>query len=100
MIAKIKKFVSDGKVQIRHHARIQMRARRIRIDDAIEVMLNGEIIEEYTDDIPFPSYLICGKYNRSIHVVCALSEDDVIIITAYEPDPDKWIDFKFRKKSK
>jgi len=99
MISKIKKFVSDGKVQVRHHARIQMRRRKIRIDDVVEAVSSGEVIEKYPEDTPFPSCLIYGKSNnRPIHVVCALSDEEVIIITAYEPCPDKWIDFRFRRK--
>jgi len=28
------------------------------------VILNGEIIEEYLDDKPYPSYLVYGAYNN------------------------------------
>jgi len=99
MIAKIKKFISEGKVQVRHHARIQMRTRKIRIDDVLRTVSGGEIIEEYPDDMPFPSCLIYAESNnRPMHVVCALSYEEVILITAYEPDPTKWIDFRSRRK--
>ncbi len=78
-----------------------MRARRIRIDDILEVISSGDILEKYPDDMPFPSCLIYGKSNnRPIHVVCALSDEEIIIITAYEPDPNKWINFRFRRKLK
>lgn len=101
MINKIRKFVLDGKVQVRHYARIQMRARRIRIDDILEVISGGDMFEKYPDDKPFPSCLIYGKSNnRPMHVVCALSDDEVIIITAYEPDPNKWINFRSRRNLK
>ncbi|MBW2005641.1 MAG: DUF4258 domain-containing protein [Deltaproteobacteria bacterium] len=38
--------------------------------------------------------------NRPLHVVCAYADEDslAIIITAYQPHPDRWIDFSRRKK--
>jgi hypothetical protein len=46
----------------------------------------------------------CLKYgraenNRPLHIVCAYSKEDdmVIIITVYEPDSQKWINFERRK---
>ena len=99
IINKIKDFVLKEKVQIRHHARIKMRSREMKVDDVVDVLVHGEVIEEYADDKPYPSCLIYGEvHGRAIHVVCALSETEIIIITAYEPDPEKWINFKIRKK--
>jgi len=61
-----------------------------------EAILTGKIIEDYPGDEPYPSCLIYGitKANRPLHIVCAFSsEDDItIIVTAYQPDPKKWID--------
>ena len=69
------------------------------VDEAIQ---NGEIIEEYTDDKPYPSCLIFGltKRQRPIHVVCALDSTDsmVIVITTYQPSPELWIENKTRVK--
>ena len=51
------------------------------------------------DDKPLPSYLIYGKTSelRPIHVVVGVDEEVVAIVTVYEPDPDKWIDFTKRR---
>jgi len=73
----------------------------IRVDDIHVVLDIGEVIEEYLDDKPFPSCLVYAKVgDRPIHVVCAMPEhvDILIIVTTYLPDPDKWIDYKVRKK--
>jgi hypothetical protein len=45
----------------------------IRVDEALEVLHAGEIIEEYPDDTPYPSCLILGRTasGRSLHIVCA-----------------------------
>jgi len=68
--------------------------------ELIEAILDGGVIEDYSNDKPFPSCLIFGKSRdgRPIHVVCAYSkEDDItIIITTYEPDPSRWIKYKKR----
>jgi hypothetical protein len=60
------------------------------------------VIEDYKDDIPYPSQLILGWCGpRPIHVVAANNPDaqETIIITAYEPDSTQWEpDFKRRKK--
>ena len=61
---------------------------------------NGEIIEQYPDDFPFPSCLILGisVKNEYIHVVVSMNEEKIYLITAYIPTSDKWeADFKTRK---
>jgi hypothetical protein len=67
--------------------------------EAIEAILNGEIIEEYPEDKYSPSCLIYGKTNRDrdLHVQVSLPPK-VVIITTYDPDPDKWIDFRIRRQ--
>ncbi len=66
----------------------------------IEAILGGEIIENYTDDKPFPSCLRFGgtEEDRPIHAVCAYSKEDdaAIIITTYEPNVIRWIDYRRR----
>ena len=39
-------------------------------------------------------------YSRHIHVVCAYAAVELlgIVITVYEPDPEKWFDFLRRKQ--
>lgn len=65
-------------------------------------VFEGEIIEDYSEDSPFPSCLIFGedKEGTPIHSVWAYSEKDkiAILVTAYVPDPSKWIDFKIRRQ--
>ncbi len=62
---------------------------------------NGEVIEEYPDDTPYPSRLVLGRrHGRPLHVVAADDPDEreTIVITVYEPNPTEWeADFKRRK---
>jgi hypothetical protein len=65
-----------------------------------DVIVNGEIIESYPTDKPYPSFLALGYFDGlALHVVYAKEEDDTaIIITAYRPSLHKWQnDFKIRK---
>ncbi len=85
----------------RLHATQRMFERDINQDSVEEVIKNGEIIEEYKDDKPYPSCLIFGfDRNRPLHIVYAIDENkNYIIITVYEPNLLKWEDdFKRRKK--
>lgn len=67
-----------------------------------EVIAAGEIIEDYPEDRPIPSCLIYGltRAVRPLHVVCAPlpAEETLVIITVYEPDPERWVDYRRRKK--
>jgi len=73
----------------------------IRDDEVAQAILSGKIIEDYPEDTPYPSCLIYGKTSsgRPLHMVCAYASDiqKVIIITAYEPSPNQWIDFERRR---
>jgi Domain of unknown function (DUF4258) len=72
-------------------------------DECVEdILQNGEVIEVYPQAFPFPAKLLLGRCNgRSIHVVAAENsrQQQVIIITAYEPTLEKWeADMKTRRK--
>jgi len=96
-----------GNYRFTGHARREMESESlgvIQIDELLEAIASGEIIEDYPDDQPYPSCLIFGRAQsgRPLHIVCApvLDEALLIIITTYEPDPAKWeADFKKRKRS-
>ncbi|MBI5681667.1 MAG: DUF4258 domain-containing protein [Deltaproteobacteria bacterium] len=66
-----------------------------------ETLAECEILEEYSGDKPYPSYLVFGRTRkqRPLHIVCApVPEDEkLVIITVYQPNPELWIDFKRRK---
>ena len=84
----------------RLHAIERMFQRDIDERHVEEVIENGEIIETYVDDKPYPSFLILGySDNLPLHVVYAKDEEgNVIVITAYRPNTNKWEnDLKTRK---
>lgn len=95
----IKSVVTNRSINATVHAVNRMHERNLLIDNVIEAIMNGTIIEEYYEDYPFPSCLIFGSFEeRKIHIVCSYS-DPVHIITVYEPNLNEWEDdFKTRRK--
>ena len=84
----------------RAHAVQRMAQRRISVADVRHILSTGQVIEDYPNDIPYPSQLILGWIgSRPLHIVAAdnASAQETIIITVYEPDPQKWSpDFRRR----
>ena len=76
---------------------------RIFEEEAYAAICNGEVIEEYPEDNPYPSVLIYGRTtkNRPLHMVCAYNQTEnfAIVVTVYHPNPELWIDYKRRKKA-
>lgn len=76
--------------------------RKVEPEDVYAVLEKGETIETYPDDQPYPSRLILGwRGKRPLHVVIADNSEDneVIIVTVYEPDARQWEpDFRRRKR--
>ncbi|MBF0229810.1 MAG: DUF4258 domain-containing protein [Desulfamplus sp.] len=93
----------DYQIEYRIHASKRMFQRDINENDVEKVLKDGNIIEQYDDDFPFPSVLIngIGVANTSLHVVAAINADELklVIITVYKPDPLKWAD-KFSRRIK
>ena len=102
-IETIKEFVRTGKIRWTNHCVVRLFQRNISQEDIENALLNGEIIEEYENDYPYPSCLVYGidLNNKVLHVVCGTSETELWVITAYYPDNIKWKDdLKTRKEIK
>jgi hypothetical protein len=82
------------------HAVQRMFARGIQVSHIKAIIEFGEIVADYPDDLPYPSYLILGWVgNQPMHVVVAIDRKvkRCYVVTAYLPDPVLWsLDFKTR----
>ncbi len=97
---RIIQLLESEKINWSQHILKKMQKRRIKINDIMFSIKNGEIIENYPDDYPYPSCLILGynKEKRPIHIVCAVGNDNLWMITTYYPDEEIWKDdFKNRR---
>ena len=100
-IDDLRNLCFDENIAVSKHARKRLFEREITIDDIKNVIFSGEIIRLYEDDKPFPSCLVLGKAKNNcyIHVVASIDNDDLHIITAYQPDESVWeADFKSKRK--
>ena len=94
---------ADQRIVFRVHAIRRVCERQISVDDGRQALAvgNGTDYRKYPEDVPYPSRLLLGRAgNRPVHVVAAHNREDeeVVVITAYEPDPTQWDrEFKRRK---
>ena len=89
-----------GSLSFSGHALRRMFQRGLGRRDVTDAIRDGEVIADYPDDRPHPSYLLLGFVNdRPIHVVVAhdLDAQHCIVVTAYIPDEALWAD-GFRKR--
>ena len=101
LLDRIRKRVDVGAYVVSFTHTEKLRRRRIGAQDIREAIGNGSIIENYVSDPRGPSCLILGHSGqRPIHVVCGLlSQDEILIVTAYQPDPEGWeADWTTRKR--
>jgi len=93
--------VNNPKIVFRVHAVQRMFERNVSVKKVSQALQSGEIIEDYSAEMPEPSRLILGfQGKRPFHVVTSENSEtnEIIIITVYIPDPDKWNkEFKSRK---
>ena len=89
------------KLIFRLHALARMAERNFQ-PDQIKVGIHTAVtVEEYLQDHPYPSCLLLfWAGQRPVHVVAANNDEDgeTIIITVYEPLPDKWLDGYTRRR--
>ena len=93
--------IESHQLVFRTHAVKRMFQRNISEKEVRHVIENGEVIESYRDDTPYPSRLVLGWVKtRPLHVVAAENrvERQEIIITVYEPDAKEW-DPTFTRRS-
>ncbi len=86
-------MITREQLDIRLHAAVRMLERRITIEDILLVLNDGQVIESYPEDTPWPSQLTLGFVRtRPLHIVWAEDGDTkrIVIITVYEPDVDEW----------
>ena len=100
-ITDLQKLCAAGAIRWTGHILKRLLQRGISQASVIQAILNGEIIEQYPDDYPFPSCLLLGSTatGTALHVVCGQGPSEVWMITACCPGPAEWEDdLKTRRK--
>jgi len=84
--------VQNGRIEWQTHALERMMKRGITREIVKQVLLEGEMIEDYPEDKPFPTALFLGWLQgepfHAFHVVTALDSLSgyCFVITVYRPD--------------
>jgi len=101
-IERIVEAIRAKRIRITDHADEEAQADKLKYEEIYFSVLNGEIIEDYPKDKPYPSCLIYGQTfaGEPVHSVWAYNQKSkwAVLITVYRPDPNRWINYKIRKK--
>jgi len=93
--SKIKKEEYD----LSAHAHQERQEEQITIEEIEKILLKGDIIEMYSNDPRGKSCLVAGKdADVSLHVVCGMRGNRLLIVTVYRPKKPTWINYKTRAK--
>ena len=94
--------IQANHIRITDHADEEAQTDRLTLDEIFHSVLHGEIIEEYPTDQPYPSCLIYGQDSEGdpIHSVWALNREYqwAVLITVYRPDPERWVNWRERRR--
>ncbi|MBU4374722.1 DUF4258 domain-containing protein [bacterium] len=100
-IADIQSAVRMGQIRITDHADEEAQNDKLSYDEILFSVLMGKIIEDYSDDKPYPSCLIYGNTfeNEPVHSVWAYNRETkyAVLVTVYRPAPSKWINWQRRR---
>ncbi len=96
-IETLRRLVREGKYFFYVHALTEAKKDGVAPEDAVQIVLNGSIIEQYPER---KRVLVFGMMTSDIplHVVCDYSNDDLILIpTVYIPSRRRWVASRRRK---
>jgi hypothetical protein len=88
-LAALRNAAELGLIHWHLHTLERLLERGITRTEVLSAIMNGEMIESYTDDRPYPSCLILNAAPEPVHVVAAIDSAGGVchIITVYRPDP-------------
>ena len=93
MLDKLRGQARANNVRVTLHAHQEMIEESISLDEVLEAIADGQVVEDYAQHRRGPCCLLFGhtRAGRAIHVVCTTDRPTLIIITVYEPMLPKWI---------
>lgn len=99
----IRHHAKAGRIRVSQHAMLELSDYNIDLNDVVAGLANAIVVEDYPDYVKGPCVL-CLQFDDQtlpVHVLWGLANQDTgvgTVITAYRPDPDRWMaDFKTRK---
>ncbi|MBF0497792.1 MAG: DUF4258 domain-containing protein [Deltaproteobacteria bacterium] len=101
-IENLLEAIQTNQIRISDHADEESASDGLTFYEIYFSVFNGEIIEYYHGDKPYPSCLVYGRTpgGDPVHSVWAYNIENhwAVLITVYRPDPDRWINWRERKR--
>jgi hypothetical protein len=93
VLERIRAQADVENIRITQHAQQEMVEEDITLDEVLEAIATGQILENYPEHRRGACCLLNGltRSGRYIHIVCTTAQPVLIIITVYEPKLPKWI---------
>ena len=100
LIQQSVELFKKGNYRLTIHAEQERERDEITLKEIEECFGSGtmELIEDYPEDPRGHSFLLLGFTSRreAVHFVCAVHEEELVMITLYKPDPAKWKNWRER----
>ena len=93
LLELIRDQVEREALRVTQHAQQEMVEEDIDLQEALQALRTGELVENYPEHRRGACCLISGytQQQRPLHIVCTTAQPLLILITVYEPKPPKWI---------
>jgi len=93
--------IQAGGIRITDHADEEAQDDALGYDGILFSVVQGEIVEQYKEDRPYPSCLVygCTFEGEPVHSVWAYNKNTrwAVLVTVYRPDPERWISWRERR---
>jgi len=92
VVESLRALAQSEAVRVTIHAHQQMVEESVSMEDVLEAIATGAIIEDYPAHRRGACCLVGGttRAGRPLHIVCTTTQPVLVIITVYEPKPPKW----------
>ena len=103
-LQRICELARAGTVKISEHGYDELAADGISAREIVEGLHDALLIEEYPSFVKGPCVLVRqrDKQGNAIHAVWGIPRNELspaVLITAYRPDPERWVD-DFTRRTK
>ena len=92
ILQRIRTQAKEENVRVTQHAQQEMVEEDVTLDEILEAIGTGQILESYPEHRRGACCLLNGltQNGRPLHIVCTSAQPVLIIITVYEPRSPKW----------
>lgn len=93
VLERIRAQAAAENIRITQHGQQEMVEEGIILDEVLQAIATGKVLENYPEHRRGACCLIYGitRNDRPLHIVCTTAQPVLIIITVYEPKPPKWV---------